>query len=327
MVATAVVSFVVAALTVPMVLPFLRRRSMWDLPNERSSHVLPTPRGGGIAVVLAFGAGLIRIVITDSAVLAPSLVIVIGCWAAAAAVGMCDDVRNLSARSRLAAQVLISLVVVASATASSATVPRLLVVPVAFITVIAYINVFNFMDGVNGISGLHAALGTGYYAWLAMDTDATTLALVAASVCGASLGFLPWNFPRAQTFLGDVGSYFLGACLGSLAVLLWLAGSRADLVIAPLTIYLADTGWTLVGRARSGRSLFQAHREHAYQRFSDVIGHTGATTVSVAASSLCVVIAVACRPVGPVVTAIAMTAVAAVYLVASRVVTRRMTAR
>lgn len=327
MIAPAMVSFVVAALSVPVVMRLLRRRAMWDLPNERSSHVIPTPRGGGMAVLLAFWVGLVWIVVTDSADLAPSLLTVIGCWIAAAAVGLCDDVRSLSARSRLAAQSLISIVVVVAAAATPTGVPRFVVIPVAFIAVIAYTNAFNFMDGVNGISGLHAALGTGYYAWLAVATDRTSVALVAASVCGAALGFLPWNFPSARIFLGDVGSYFFGACLGSLGVLLWLAGAGVDLVIAPLVIYLADTGWTLAARGRAGRALLQPHREHAYQRFSDVIGHVGATTVAIAASSLCVLIAVAGRPVGPIITTIAMVAVAGAYLRASRVVKRRGTVR
>lgn len=296
---------------------------MWDVPNPRSSHQLMTPRGGGIGLIIAFLVGVAATGLANSDI-GPMLWILVAAWVAAGAVGLRDDVQSSSTRSRLAAQVLIGLVVVvATAAGPHAHVALVIFFPLALVAVVSYINAFNFMDGVNGISGFHAVLGGGFYAFLALDFDMTGVALIASAVCGAALGFLPWNFPRARTFLGDVGSYFLGASLGSLAVVMWMAGAGVALVCAPLVIYLADTGSTLLLRARAGMTLLHPHRDHAYQQLSVAVGHVGATLTTSVASSTSVAIAVACRHRGSASSAVGMAAVAAVYIVGARLVGRR----
>lgn len=325
MIATASVALVVALSIMPLVLRHLRRRSMWDVPNARSSHQLVTPRGGGLGLIVAFLVGVVATGAGTSDV-GPMLWSLIAAWVAAGAVGLRDDLKSSSTRSRLAAQMLIGVVVViATATGSHAHVALVIFLPLALAAVVSYINAFNFMDGVNGMSGFHAVLGGGFYTWLAVDFNMTGVALIASAVCGAGLGFLPWNFPRARTFLGDVGSYFLGAALGSLAIVMWMAGAAAVLVCAPLVIYLTDTGSTLLLRARAGMTLLQPHRDHAYQQLSVAAGHVGATLTTSVASSTCVAIAVACRPRGSASSAVGMITVAAVYIVGARLVGRRAT--
>jgi UDP-GlcNAc:undecaprenyl-phosphate GlcNAc-1-phosphate transferase len=308
----------------------LRRLAMWDDPNARSSHTVPTPRGGGVAVVLALLVAVVATSSISSVRIGGVVWILILCWIAAALLGLADDARGMSARLRLVGQAAISgvLVTVMSATAPVETnVSLLLFVVVAFVGIVGYVNAFNFMDGINGISGLSAAIGGFYYGWLATSQGQLGLAIVSTAFGGAALGFLPWNFPRARVFLGDVGSYFMGACLSSLAAVLWLSGAALAVVCAPLVIYLADTAATLLRRAGGGRPLFEAHREHSYQRLSDRFGHVGATTVATGASGICVLIAVIGRHQNSAVILLAMMATAAGYLVCARLLSKNLVLR
>src|SRR6202012_2791780 len=132
-----------------------------------------------------------------------------------------------------------------------------------------FVNAFNFMDGVNGIAGAHALIGGLSHACVAGWRDdgfgvASGLALAAGAVA-----FLPWNAVRARVFLGDVGSYSIGAALAVLAVRLVLLGVPAEAVAGPVALYLADVAWTLQRRIRSGERVLEAHRTHVYQRWCD----------------------------------------------------------
>ncbi|MEA2702737.1 MAG: UDP-GlcNAc:undecaprenyl-phosphate/decaprenyl-phosphate GlcNAc-phosphate transferase [Actinomycetota bacterium] len=134
------------------------------------------------------------------------------------------------------------------------------------IWLIAFVNGYNFMDGIDGISVVQAVIAG--IAWLLVGTyvDDAVLACGGAIVAGAALGFAPFNVPRARMFLGDVGSYFLGAWLAALAVLGLRAGLPPEAALAPLAVYLADTGTTLARRVFRGERWYLPHREHAYQR-------------------------------------------------------------
>jgi UDP-N-acetylmuramyl pentapeptide phosphotransferase/UDP-N-acetylglucosamine-1-phosphate transferase len=125
------------------------------------------------------------------------------------------------------------------------------------------------MDGINGISSFTAIAAGATFALLGNYADVEVLEYGGIAIAAALLGFLPFNFPWARIFLGDVGSYSIGAWLAMLAVI----GLRADLppeaVFAPLALYLADTASTLVRRTTRGDKLFEPHREHTYQRLVD----------------------------------------------------------
>ena len=132
-----------------------------------------------------------------------------------------------------------------------------------------FVNAFNFMDGVNGISGAHAVIGGVAYACLGQwRQDAFMVTAGLATAIGATV-FLPWNALRARVFLGDVGSYSLGAALAVLAACAVLRGVPVEAAAGPVALYLADTGWTLQRRARRGERWLEAHRTHVYQRWCD----------------------------------------------------------
>jgi UDP-N-acetylmuramyl pentapeptide phosphotransferase/UDP-N-acetylglucosamine-1-phosphate transferase len=140
---------------------------------------------------------------------------------------------------------------------------------VAAAWLVGFVNAFNFMDGVNGIAGAHALIGGVTYTCLAgwrHDGFGVASGLALAAGAGA---FLPWNAIRARVFLGDVGSYSIGAALAVLAVRLVSLGVPIEAVAGPVALYLADVAWTLQRRIRRGEPWLQAHRTHVYQRWCD----------------------------------------------------------
>lgn len=253
-----VAALVTAALLTPLVTVAARRATLLDRPNERSLHDVPTPRGGGVAVGSAAVVGV---------VLAHDLSGGVGSIVAAASilgvVGLVDDRFGLPPLPRLLAQLVVpfaAVILLADLSPLWACVGALVVA--------VFVNAFNFMDGINGISALQAAVLGTFLSLL--STQGSPLALAGWAIAGASLGFLPFNAVRAWIFLGDVGSYFMGAWLSVLALLTVAAGVGALVVLGPFTLYLADTGSVLLKRARRGASLFEAHREHTYQRLVQV---------------------------------------------------------
>ena len=125
------------------------------------------------------------------------------------------------------------------------------------------------MDGVNGISGAHALIAGVAYACYAEWGGHPFLLAASLAVAVSALLFLPWNAGRARVFLGDAGSYSLGAALAVLAADAVLRGVPVEAVLGPLALYLADTAWTLQRRIRAGERWLQAHRTHVYQRWCD----------------------------------------------------------
>ena len=255
---------VVASACLPLVIAMLRRAAVLDVPGARSSHVVPTPRGGGLALVVGM---LVALLVTPVAT-TPLVVAV----AAFGAIGLMDDVRDLPVSSRFLAQLLAGALVTALLLVEvPGPWPVLLLGGVlSILWMCAFVNAFNFMDGINGISGAHALLAGASFAALGVWADAPALLVSGTVVGAAALAFLPWNAPRAKVFLGDVGSYALGAGLAVLAVVAVLHAVPVEAALAPLAVHLVDTGWTLVRRIRAGEPWRQAHRSHVYQRLCDV---------------------------------------------------------
>lgn len=277
-----IIAALVALLALPPLLAVLRRAQVIDHPSERSSHLRPTLRGGGLAVVLAIAVAIgfgVRAGLVGGAEVLPAVVVLIGL----AGLGFGEDVRGVSAGRRLGGQLLVGGVAGAGVLLSGAPSWAALAVVIA---VLAYANAFNFMDGVNGISALNAAFAGFAYAVVGARVGAVEVTVVGLAVAGGALGFLPFNFPSARVFLGDSGSYALGGVVAVLAVQCLAAGAPLLLCLAPVSVYLADTGWTLFTRHRHGESLLIAHREHAYQRLAEVMGHVGAAASTVAVAAL-----------------------------------------
>jgi UDP-N-acetylmuramyl pentapeptide phosphotransferase/UDP-N-acetylglucosamine-1-phosphate transferase len=234
-------------------------------PNARSSHKEPTPQGGGIAVLLGFACALVLIPGTLPLYVAVAAALALG------ALGALDDVRALEAAPRLIVQAAAVIAIVALLPADLHVVPNL---PTWFertllaIGLIWFVNLTNFMDGIDWMTvaemvPLTAALAlTGFVGALPADA-----ALAAAALCGALIGFAPFNKPVARLFLGDVGSLPIGLLAGWLLIRL---GERhlAAAVLLPL-YYVLDATITLIRRFIAGEPVMQAHRQHFYQRAVD----------------------------------------------------------
>lgn len=274
--AALVLTFLLTGLAVPV----LRRALFMDVPNHRSSHSQPVPRGGGGAFVISLLAvGLVSVDLT-SAVLA-----LLATTIALAAVGLVDDIRSLPSSLRLLAQVVaavvLSLVVLSQGSLSWWWLPVLIV------AIAGYVNAYNFMDGVNGISGLTALVVGLWWVWVGLDQDRQGLTTLGWVLAGSAAGFLPWNAPRAKVFLGDVGSYGIGVFISGLSAWALSSGVPWHWALAPLVIYGADTGWVLIKRFRAGAPLAEAHREHVYQRLTDQgWPHIGSAAFCAAAGAL-----------------------------------------
>jgi UDP-N-acetylmuramyl pentapeptide phosphotransferase/UDP-N-acetylglucosamine-1-phosphate transferase len=253
----AVVVFVLGILVTPAAICALSRLEILDVPNYRSSHSIATVRGAGIGVAVVATAALSAAAIDIDR----GLLVVALAAATYAGVGFVDDLRGLSVRYRLPLQVLIGAAAVLSI---EITAPRVVVV-LSIVAVVGYLNAFNFMDGINGISCLHAAAIGLTWGAAGLLSAAASAVLLGGMLAAAALAFLPFNFPRARGFLGDVGSYFFGGWIAVSAVVLY--GRVPLLVIGlPLVPYVADTAWTLLRRIRRGAIWHEAHREHVYQR-------------------------------------------------------------
>jgi len=264
--ATAAV-LVATVIATGFVLKFLRRHAIVDRPNERSSHTGLTPRGGGIAVV--------AVLVVAWGLLAPAahrgeLFTVVAALLLLAGVSWIDDLRSLSPGIRLVSQIAAILPALYWLSHNTSifqdTIPTPYDLILAGVIWIWFINLFNFMDGIDGISGVEAAsIGGGIALIATYNPDTGVDSLLAATVPAAAIGFLCWNWHPAKIFLGDVGSVPLGFLLGWLLLNLASGGAGAAAVILPL-YYLADATITLARRALRGEKIWQAHREHFYQR-------------------------------------------------------------
>lgn len=244
----------------------LRRGQVLDHPTERSSHVRPVHRGGGVGPAVA---ALVMLALTP--LISTSQRWALGLFAGLfALLGLLEDVVGVRALVRLGVQF-----VIAGAAASllldglTGSLWRATFAVGAVLWLVAFANSYNFMDGIDGIS-VAQSVGAGVTWYLVgWSTDTAVLAGGGALVAGAALGFAPYNLPRARMFLGDVGSYFFGAWLAATAVLGLRAGVPPEAVLAPLALYVADTGLTLVRRIARGESWYLPHRDHAYQRLGN----------------------------------------------------------
>lgn len=250
-----VVALLATTLSAPLVRAEMRRHGVLDLPNHRSSHLAPVPRGGGWACAVGILAVVVDALLLDRAI---PWVVILGALVLGA-VGFWDDRYDLSAGLRLAAQAGTGLVVGLALGGVWGALAG-----IALFTVL--VNAVNFMDGINGITAVSMAVWGATAVIVGQSYEVPGLMTLGAITAGCALGFLPWNAPVARLFLGDVGSYLFGALVAGGVVLAWHHGVPPVLIIAPMTIYLVDTGSTLVRRALAGEALLSAHRDHVFQR-------------------------------------------------------------
>lgn len=271
----AFVSFALTSLLLPPLLRTLRRLDVLDLPTHRSSHETPTPRGGGFAPAAGATVALL-------ATRPPSVELLLFVPIGFAVIGAIEDLKGLPPSSRLASQgaaAAIGAALLYPGTGHPLLPPILLTVACG-LWIVAYANVFNFMDGIDGISGVQVLVATAAWWILGRHRDIAGLSEGSAVLAASALAFLPYNFPSARVFLGDTGSYFWGAGLSVLAVMGFSGGSRLEPLIAPLSLYIGDSGWTLLKRLKRREPLLQPHREHVYQRMvQQGLSHSACTGV------------------------------------------------
>ena len=275
-------------------------RSVIDVPNARSSHTVPTPRGGGVAIVLTFLLAMVGLI--PSGVEQISTLLALGGGGALIAViGFMDDHGHIAARWRLlghfaaAAWMLgwlggLPPLAMFGWTLDMGWLGGLL----AAVYLVWLLNLYNFMDGIDGIASVEAitaCLGAAWLYWLSgLGATAVLPLLLAAAVAG----FLYWNFPPAKIFMGDAGSGFIGIVLGGLSLqAAWVSPPMFWCWLILLGVFIVDATYTLVRRLLRGDKVYEAHRSHAYQFASRAYGKHLPVTVAVAALNVCWLLPVA----------------------------------
>lgn len=261
-----------AGAVTPLVRSFVVSRGLLDVPNDRSSHRIATPRGGGIAVVAVVTLGSVVLALLGLLTWPLLLTLLLG-GVAVAAIGYADDRHRLQPRTRLAIHSLAAVLAIAclgglAPLGLGAHVKDLgwFGAVLALLGIVWVINLFNFMDGIDGIAASEALFVAGAGALLSQAPGYTGVSLSAWLLCGACAGFLVWNWPPARIFLGDVGSGYVGFVLAVLA----LGDSHRDpnaiwqwLILGG--VFFVDATVTLARRCLRGERVHQAHRQHAYQ--------------------------------------------------------------
>jgi len=259
-----------SALGTGLVRWYALRRDLLDHPNDRSSHSVPTPRGGGLAILVSFFVTVL-VVLEGLSDTGWPLWLALGGILPTAIVGWMDDHFSLPARVRIPAHLVTAGAMVPLALSGSLPVDFSGVVWLLgawwIFATVAAINVVNFMDGIDGIIALQAAV-FGVHLAVLSDTPQTTA--FALAIAGSAGGFLLWNWYPARIFMGDVGSGSLGA-LGMIGGLLVLREGSVGMIpiFLPLAPLFADATVTLLRRAARGERLWEAHRDHLYQRLAN----------------------------------------------------------
>lgn len=242
------------------------------LPNHRSSHVIPTLQGGGLAIAvvgivslwfLSLGSGLVAQLIF---LLPLCLATLTGYW---------DDFHSLSGRWKLVGIALSTFplvyVMLKNYAVSVNGIVLVLAVMVVLFGLIWIVNLTNFMDGINGLAVLQALFMLSALLWFRADFAVSPMMTTWLScVIAACLAFLPFNFPKAKLFLGDTGSLFLGVLMAWILVVMMTSHPNGLWVFLTLfAMFWVDTTITLLQRLRRGKSIFEAHRDHAYQHLAN----------------------------------------------------------
>lgn len=263
-------SFAVAALETWFLVGFLRKRQIFDIPNSRSNHKTPTPRGGGIAIADATLVSWIAI-----SLFAPEFWRIWPLMLGAvfiALVSFMDDIKPLSVRKRLLAQFAAACAAAFTLTAYNLDYPDLprnlsmLLTAAIILGFIWFMNIYNFMDGIDGISAVETfCIGLGVFLVSQKTGWNPQNGWLGLSIAAAALGFGLFNWHPAKIFMGDVGSVFLGCLLFYLLADMAISGYAVAAVILPL-YYLTDSGITLFMRVLRKERFWEAHSQHFYQK-------------------------------------------------------------
>jgi Fuc2NAc and GlcNAc transferase len=270
--ATAVAAFALTG----VILWLAKKAVVLDIPNDRSAHTVPTPRGGGLAFVIVTTAAL-GVLLAADYYPAELMLPLICCSVAIAALGLWDDISSLSAKFRLLLQFCISaafvvfLPVIPLLNISGYLLPVEICAPLYVVAMVWLTNLYNFMDGIDGIAVSQALAGCAIAALIAVVSGNSFWLLILACIFGSVLGFSPWNWPSAKIFMGDVGSSYLGFVFGCL-LLLTAETIGIWVWVIILGLFVADTAATLVIRLLAKKNVLDAHQSHIYQQLARYLG-------------------------------------------------------
>ncbi len=266
--------------------------SLLDIPNDRSSHTLPTPRGGGVAIVVVFLLGIILLLKLGLLSTATTLAL-LGAGAWVAVIGFIDDHQHIPARWRLLAHFV-------AAAWGLFWLGDLPVLPLFGFSVdlgwtgtvlagfylVWMLNLYNFMDGIDGLASIEAvSVCAGGLLLSVLGSNETGLSYALLLQIMAVAGFLVWNYPPAKIFMGDAGSGFLGITLGLFSLQAAIQTPQffwSWLIL--LGVFIVDATWTLTQRFLRGEKIYEAHRSHAYQSASR--HYSSHKTVSLAVAAI-----------------------------------------
>ncbi len=283
-----IVALVSLALTA-LLRQYALRRSIIDIPNARSSHTVPTPRGGGVAIVLTFALALVWLACVQLITVAESAAL-LGAGLLIAIIGFMDDHGHIAARWRLLGHFPAAIWTLSWMHGLPAITAFGVVFDLGWVGhvlavfyLVWMLNLYNFMDGIDGLASLQAicaCLGLTLIYFLSGQLSMMWAPLL-LSVSVA--GFLYWNFPPARIFMGDAGSGFLGIILGGLSIQAAWAGSEFFFAwLIMLGVFIVDATFTLIRRLARGDKVYEAHRSHAYQFASRQYGRHLPVTLAVA---------------------------------------------
>lgn len=275
-------------------------KSLLDIPNGRSSHTLPTPRGGGVAIVISYLVAVVWML--WAGLMGRDLFLAMfGAGALIAALGFLDDHGHIAARWRLlghffaAAWALFWLGGLPAISVFGMTLdPGLIVNVLTAFYLVWLLNLYNFMDGIDGIASVEAICVCAGAAIIYALSGVATLVWLPILLACAVAGFLFWNFPPAKIFMGDAGSGFLGIMLGCLSLQgAWISSQFLWVWLILLGVFIVDATVTLIRRLVRGDKVYEAHRSHAYQFASRRFGKHLPVTSAVGVINLCWLLPVA----------------------------------
>ncbi|MBH3425768.1 MULTISPECIES: MraY family glycosyltransferase [Pseudomonas] len=264
------------------------RRSIIDVPNARSSHTVPTPRGGGVAIVLTFALSLFILSLLQLVSIAESVAL-LGSGLLIAVIGFMDDHGHIAARWRLLGHFIAAVwvlywmqglppITVFGFSLSLGLFGNLLGV----LYLVWMLNLYNFMDGIDGIASLEAICACVGLSLIYFFSGHEALIWAPLLLVMAVAGFLYWNFPPARIFMGDAGSGFLGIVLGGFSIqAAWVGSEFFFAWLIMLGVFIVDATFTLGRRLTRGDKVYEAHRSHAYQFASRQFGKHLPVTVSI----------------------------------------------
>src|SRR3989338_530486 len=272
-----VVAFTLFALSLLftfLVRQFSLKKNIVDVPNQRSSHALPTPRGGGLVFVFLFYTVVFILYFTHFIQLKIFMSLLGG--VPIAVIGYCDDVLSVNALWRATIHLLSAIWSIAWLHGVSFLnfnghifyAPVLCSILAVFITV-WFVNLYNFMDGIDGLAGMEAVFVSFVAGCILISHGFYAISFICFALTFSVLGFLFFNWPPAKIFMGDVGSGFLGFIF---ADLMWITNNYHQLSFPfwwiLLSVFIGDASYTLIYRMIQKKNWKQAHREHAYQRLT-----------------------------------------------------------